>query len=106
MGIVVSAEGNVSIQQYGQTQFSQIGQLQMAKFLNPQGLLAVSENLYQETLSTGAAVFGEPGTHGLGKIQQNSLERSNVDLEEEMLAWKETERTLKAFERLLKAPSR
>jgi flagellar basal-body rod protein FlgG len=78
----------------------------MAKFLNPGALLAVGENLYQETLSTGAAIFGEPGANGLGKIQQNSLERSNVDLDDEMLAWKETERTLKAFERLLKAPVR
>src|SRR5579872_7131912 len=40
-GIVISAEGNVSIQQYGQTQFSQVGQLQMAKFLNPEGLLGM-----------------------------------------------------------------
>ncbi|HVX12839.1 MAG TPA: flagellar hook-basal body complex protein [Pirellulales bacterium] len=104
--VVVSAEGNVSIQQYGQTQFSQIGQFQLAKFLNPQGLLAVGENLYQETLASGEGVFGHPGTNGLGTIQQNTLERSNVDLDEELLAWKETERALKAFERLLKAPSR
>ena len=105
-GVVISAEGNVSIQQYGQTQFSQIGQLQMAKFLNPQGLLKVGEHLYQETLASGAAIFGQPGTNGLGTLCQNALEQSNVDLDEELLAWKATERTLHAFERLLKVPSR
>lgn len=105
-GIVISAEGNVSIQQFGQTQFSQIGQLQMAKFLNPEGLLKLGENLYQETLASGAAIFGQPGTNGLGTLRQNALERSNVDLDEELLQWQTTERTLKCFERLLGTPTR
>ncbi|HQU44936.1 MAG: hypothetical protein B7Z73_08050 [Planctomycetia bacterium 21-64-5] len=72
-GMVVSAEGNVSNQQYGQTQYSQIGQFQLAKFLNPQGLLQIGENLYRETLASGTAVFGQPGTNGLGTLQQNAL---------------------------------
>jgi flagellar basal-body rod protein FlgG len=105
-GIVISAEGNVSIQQFGQTQFSQVGQLQMAKFLNPEGLLKLGENLYEETLASGAAIFGQPGTNGLGTLQQNMLERSNVDLDEELLEWQTTERTLKCFQRLLGAPTR
>lgn len=99
--VVVSAEGNVSIQQFGQTQFSQIGQLQLAKFLNPAGLLKVGENLYQESLASGAAVFGQPGTNGLGTLQQNALERSNVNLDDELREWRETERTLRSLERLL-----
>lgn len=102
-GVLISADGNVSIQQFGQTQFSQIGQLQMAKFLNPQGLLKLGENLYQEALSSGAAIFGQPGTNGLGTLRQKALERSNVDLDEELLEWQTTERTIKRFERLLGA---
>lgn len=94
-GIVISAEGNVSIQQYGQTQFSQVGQLQMAKFLNPEGLLGMGENLYQETLSSGAAIFGQPGTNGLGSLQQNSLEQSNVEPVNELVDLITTQR---AFE--------
>ena len=94
-GIVISSEGNVSIQQYGQTQFSQVGQLQMAKFLNNEGLLAMGENLYQETLSSGAAIFGQPGTNGLGTIQQNMLEQSNVDPTNELINLITTQR---AFE--------
>jgi flagellar basal-body rod protein FlgG len=106
MGVVISAEGNVSIQQYGQTQFSQVGQLQMAKFLNPQGLIKLGENLYQESLASGAAIFGQPGTNGLGTLRQKALERSNVELDEELLDWQTTERTLKCFERLIDAPTR
>lgn len=91
-GIVISSEGNVSIQQFGQTQFSQVGQLQMAKFLNPEGLLAMGENLYQETLSSGAAIFGQPGINGLGTLMQNTLERSNVDPTNELIGLITTQR--------------
>ncbi|HWB07703.1 MAG TPA: flagellar basal-body rod protein FlgG [Pirellulales bacterium] len=94
-GILISAEGNVSIQQFGQTQFSQVGQLQMAKFLNEEGLLAMGENLYQETLSSGAAIFGQPGTNGLGTLNQNMLESSNVDPTNELIDLITTQR---AFE--------
>jgi flagellar basal-body rod protein FlgG len=92
-GIVISAEGNVSIQQYGQTQFAQVGQLQMAKFLNPDGLLAMGENLFQETLSSGAAIFGQPGTNGLGTLQQNFLEQSNVEPTNELIDLIQTQRS-------------
>jgi len=106
MGIVISSEGNVSIQQYGQTQFSQVGQLQLAKFMNPGSLLAMGENLYQETLSSGAAIFGQPGTNSLGTLQPNALEQSNVDFDDELRAWKATERMLSCLERLLGGPDR
>lgn len=106
VAMVVSAEGNVSIQQFGQTQFSQIGQLQLAKFLNQQGLLQIGENLYQQTLASGEAVFGAPGTDGLGTIHQNALELSNVDLDDELREWQTTERTLKCLQRLVGAPLR
>lgn len=92
MGVVISAEGNVSIQQFGQTQFNQVGQLQLAKFMNPEGLLAMGENLYQETLSSGAAIYGQPGTNGLGSIQQNMLEQSNVDPTTELIDMIQTQR--------------
>lgn len=94
-GIVVSAEGNVSIQQFGQTQFTQVGQLQLAKFMNPQGLLQMGENLFQETLSSGAAIFGQAGTNGLGTIRQGQLEQSNVDPVNELIDLIQTQR---AFE--------
>jgi flagellar basal-body rod protein FlgG len=55
----------------------------------------MGENLYQETLSSGAAIFGQPGTNGLGTIQQNALEQSNVDPTNELVDLIQTQR---AFE--------
>ena len=92
-GIVISAEGNVSIQQFGQQQFSQVGQLQLAKFMNPEGLLKLGEIMYQETFSSGAAIFGQPGLNGLGTLRQNSLERSNVEPVNELIDLITTQRS-------------
>lgn len=99
-GIVISAEGNVSIKQFGQKQYSQVGQIQLAKFPNPQGLLALGENLYQETLASGTPIFGQPGMNGLGMLRHKALEQANVDFDAELLAWEATNRSLQALERL------
>ncbi len=79
VGIVVSPEGLVSVQQAGTPQLQQVGQIQLARFVNPQGLLKLGENLFQETVSSGPPLQGNPGTVGLGQIRQNALENSNVN---------------------------
>ncbi len=47
--IVISPEGIVSVQQPGNNQLTQVGQIELASFINPQGLLKLGENLYKET---------------------------------------------------------
>jgi flagellar basal-body rod protein FlgG len=79
IAITISAEGIVSAQQSGNTQLNQVGQIQLAKFINPEGLLKMGENLYSETLSSGASLQNNPGQQGLGVLMQNTLELSNVD---------------------------
>jgi flagellar basal-body rod protein FlgG len=93
IAITISAEGNVSIQQSGNTQFNQIGQLQLAKFINPEGLLKLGENLYSETLSSGPVNLGNPGTLGIGTLQQNALETSNVEPVRELVDLITTQRS-------------
>ena len=79
MAVTISAEGNVSIQQSGNTQFSQIGQIR-ARQVHQSGRPAQDgENLFAATLASGPVNLGNPGTVGLGTLQQNSLELSNVD---------------------------
>ncbi|HZZ27966.1 MAG TPA: flagellar basal-body rod protein FlgG [Pirellulales bacterium] len=79
VGIVVSPEGLVSVQQANTPQLQQVGQIQLARFINPQGLLKMGQNLFQETVSSGSPLQGNPGTPGFGTIQQNALENSNVN---------------------------
>ena len=61
------------------------GELQLARFRNPAGMLALGGNLFRETDASGAATVGNPDTDGFGKIQQGYLETSNVNIVEEMV---------------------
>ncbi|MCA9127389.1 MAG: flagellar basal-body rod protein FlgG [Planctomycetales bacterium] len=78
LDIVISSTGIVSVLQPGVQELQQVGQLQLAKFINPDGLMKLGENLYQQTDASSAAITGDPGTNGLGTLQQHALEASNV----------------------------
>ncbi|MDZ4817496.1 MAG: flagellar basal-body rod protein FlgG [Planctomycetota bacterium] len=94
-GIVISAEGIVSVQQPGTPQLQQVGQMQLATFINPQGLMKLGENLFSQTDASGAPLQGNPGTNGIGVIRQNTLEASNVEPVAELIDLITTQR---AFE--------
>ncbi len=57
-----------------------LGQIVLANFANPQGLLRLGENSFQTTLSSGAPAIGSAGSGGRGTITGGSLEQSNVDI--------------------------
>lgn len=91
--ISISADGIVSVLQAGQTQLNQIGNIQLVRFINPQGLLALGENLYQQTSGSGNPIISNPGQDGLGTIRQNFLEASNVEPVTELVNLISTQRT-------------
>jgi flagellar basal-body rod protein FlgG len=64
---------------------TQIGQLQIATFINPAGLSSAGRNLYAKTDASGEASVGNPGIEGKGTISQYFLEMSNVNVIDEMV---------------------
>ena len=64
----------------------ELGQLQLATFVNEAGLEAIGSNLLQETAASGPAMAGPPGTEGLGTVLQGFLESSNVNPVQEITA--------------------
>lgn len=78
--ISIGTDGTVTVVQPGQTQATQIGQIQTTNFINPAGLHSLGDNLYIETDSSGQAVEGVPGVDGLGTLRQGFVELSNVEL--------------------------
>ena len=83
--ISISSSGQVSVKSPGVIEMQQVGQLQMAQFINPDGLLKRGENLYQQTDASSAAITGDPGTNGLGVLRQGELEASNVEPVQELI---------------------
>lgn len=71
----------------------ELGQIEIANFINPAGLETVGNNLYVETVASGAPVVTEPMQEGSGQVQQNTLESSNVNTVQELIGMVEAQRT-------------
>ena len=69
-----------------------LGQIQLAKFVNPSGLQSVGQNLMKETPASGAPQVLQAGNVGAGSLMQGTLEASNVNVVEEMVNMIETQR--------------
>ena len=82
--ISISDTGIVSAILDGDTESTEIGNLELVTFTNNGGLLAIGKNLLQETASSGTATTGTPGENGIGTLQQGYLEGSNVNIIEEL----------------------
>lgn len=88
----VGEDGTASVTTAGNATPQIVGNIQTADFINPGGLEAIGNNLFLETASSGAPQVGTPGLTGLGTIEQNTLENSNVSVVEEMVNMITTQR--------------
>jgi flagellar basal-body rod protein FlgG len=66
--------------------------IQVARFLNPAGLMAAGQNIMKQTPASGDPTVLPPGTGGAGNLMQGTLEASNVNVVEEMVNMIETQR--------------
>ncbi|MCK4841278.1 MAG: flagellar basal-body rod protein FlgG [Methylococcales bacterium] len=92
LNISIGRDGTVSVVQPGSPAGVQVGQIQLADFINPSGLSPVGENLFVESVSSGAPGVGTPGESEFGPVFQGSLETSNVNVVEELVNMIETQR--------------
>ncbi len=83
--ITIGNDGTVSIKRPGETTSTEVGTIQLAKFINPAGLKSLGKNLFINTQSSGDPIQGTPGLEGFGTITQNFIEESNVDIVEELV---------------------
>ncbi len=81
----ISADGNLEVLQAGDTAAANVGQIELAKFINPAGLRSIGRNLYVETEASGPAITGQPNSEGFGRVSQGFLELSNVSVVEELV---------------------
>jgi flagellar basal-body rod protein FlgG len=77
--ININSQGTVEVTIQGQTVPQNLGQMEIATFINPAGLQAIGDNLFTQTPASGDPVLGIAGEEGFGTILQGYLENSNVD---------------------------
>ena len=101
--ITIGADGTVSVEQAGQEQASEVGQIQLANFINPAGLESIGRNFLRATSASGQAQVGPPGLQGVGTLNQGFLEMSNVKVVEEMIGLIQSQRAYEINSRVVKA---
>lgn len=101
--ISISADGVISVLQSGSTQFQQLGTIQLAQFINPQGLLQEGETLYSPTDASGTPLLSNPGDQGLGLIRQSFLEASNTEPVKELVDLIKTQRNVELNSQVVQA---
>jgi len=82
--VSISRDGLVEGFMNGGTEPVQLGQIQMARFVNKAGLESMGDNLFLETAASGEAQIGLPGVDGMGNLLQGYLESANVNAVTEM----------------------
>jgi flagellar basal-body rod protein FlgG len=82
--VTINATGEVYIKLDGQVAPQNVGQLELATFVNEGGLQAIGDNYFLETVASGGAIVATPGSPGFGTVQQGFLEISNVNVVSEI----------------------
>ncbi|MGD8880350.1 MAG: flagellar basal-body rod protein FlgG [Desulfobacterales bacterium] len=86
ISIAVGMDGTVSVIQAGDATPTEIGTIQLARFINPAGLRSLGKNLYVPTEASGNEITGTAAENGFGTIAQGFLEMSNVSVVDEMVS--------------------
>ena len=90
--VTVGSDGVVTAKLPGNATPQQLGNIELASFINPAGLEPKGQNLYTETVASGNPVTGAPGSAGLGTLMQGYVETSNVNVVQELVTMIQTQR--------------
>ncbi|MDL2275988.1 flagellar basal-body rod protein FlgG [Desulfosarcina sp. OttesenSCG-928-G10] len=85
VALSVGTDGTVSVLQADEIEGTEIGNIELARFINPAGLKSIGRNLFLPSDSSGDVLTGTPGEEGYGTIAQGYLEMSNVSVVDEMV---------------------
>jgi flagellar basal-body rod protein FlgG len=81
----IDPDGKIYAMMVGDDSLTEIGELELARFINPAGLSNQGGNIYDATPASGQAIISLPGEDGMGQVAQGKLETSNVMIVEEMV---------------------
>jgi flagellar basal-body rod protein FlgG len=100
--VTIRQDGEVVYRTPGSPNLGSAGKIQLATFINQQGLVKLGENLYRESDSSGSATLSDPGD-GAGFLVQGALEASNVEPVQELIDLITTQRSFELNSQAVKA---
>ncbi|MFN4310446.1 MAG: flagellar basal-body rod protein FlgG [Ferrovibrio sp.] len=113
LSVSIDATGIVEARIAGQANAQQLGQIQLATFINDAGLEATGDNLFLETAASGQPTVGNPNAVGFGTLRQGYVETSNVNPVQEITnlitaqrAYEMNSKTITASDEMLQTATR
>jgi flagellar basal-body rod protein FlgG len=103
VSVTVLPDGTVNAMQAGQTQPTNLGQIQLARFANPSGLRSSGYNLLEASQASGQPLTGTAQQSGFGNISAGFLEGSNVQIADELVQMILAQRAFEVSSRVIKA---
>ena len=100
-GVSIQEDGTV-LAQFSNGKTMAAGQVELARFRNPQGLQPLPGNLWASAPASGDPVFGTPGNGVVGKLKSKALEESNVDIANELVNMITAQRSYQANAQTIK----
>ena len=101
--IRITSDGVVAVLQEGQTEFTPLQTLQLARFPNPEGLIKLGDNIYGISDASGQPVLNNPGQPGFGLLKQGYLEASNVEPVRELIDLIQAQRNIELNSKVVQA---
>lgn len=99
----IGGDGTVTVMIPGQTEPEELGQIQLARFVNPAGLTAVGGNVYVQSAASGDPSIGNPNEDGRGSLLQGALEQSNSEAITELVSLIRTQRAFEMNSQMIQA---
>ncbi|NML08745.1 flagellar basal-body rod protein FlgG [Sphingobium sp. AR-3-1] len=101
--VAIGNDGTVTATLQGESAPSNLGQIEIATFMNPAGLTSIGGNLLTESAASGVPQVGVAGLEGRGLMRSGYLETSNVNIVEELVDMIETQRAYEVNSKMIKA---
>jgi flagellar hook protein FlgE len=95
-------DSGVLVARYSNGETRPQGQIVLANFANPQGLISLGGNLWVEGATAGQPTLGAPGSGVMGTLESSAVENSNVDLTSELVAMITAQRVYQANAQTIK----
>lgn len=100
---VLKSDGRVMVRNRDPGDLVEVGRIELTRFADTTGLVALGNNLYRPSERSGDAIYGKPGEDGMGGIAQGYLEASNVKLIEEMVDLMAAQRAYESSVKVIQA---
>jgi flagellar basal-body rod protein FlgG len=101
--ITIQPDGRVLVRASGQADAAEVGRIDLVRFADTDGLVALGGNLYRPSGKSGDAIYGKAGEDGMGRLAQGKAEASNVRLIDEMVGLMAAQRAYESSVKVIQA---